>query len=350
MPNLDIHTGIITALIIAILIMVFAIYTGIRALANAKQLKFFRMRRDRMVAGWRLIGIGLVMLPIILLLRRFAEPIAYRFFPPTSTLTSTPTTTLTPTMTLTFTISPIPSQTDTPSTTDTPTITPTPHIPLAVEAQFTSVVTPNPEAIFSPLIFTQALDENYDPINPSEKFINPVKHLYAWFTYDKMLVNSQWSALWYRNGELVYFETKPWDGSQGGRGYTDWNPLPFEWLPGIYEVQVYVGLSWKVSGTFTIEGEPPPPPPSSTPSPTVTPTPTVSPTPTSSPTKRPTDTRQPTLTYTPRPTTATLKPPNTHAPSPTPAPPTVTNTHAPTPTSGTPTPTQTRWPTATSRH
>jgi hypothetical protein len=59
------------------------------------------------------------------------------------------------------------------------------------------VVTPNPETVFSPLIFTQALDENWQPIAASEVFTNPVGHMYALFSYDQMIPGSQWTAIWY---------------------------------------------------------------------------------------------------------------------------------------------------------
>lgn len=359
---LDIHTAVLTTLIIVVIAIIFGFLSGIRSIRKAHTLRFFRMRRDRMVRGWRLIFFSVLMILVAVFLKWYAEPVIYRIYPPTATLTLTPTVTLTPTISLTPTITLTPTTTRTPSVTDTPTITPTPHIPLAVEAQFSSTITPGPEAVFSPLAFAQALDVQPDqiiPVNPNKTFNNPVGHLYAAFTYDKMTIKAQWTAIWFRNGEMVYFETHPWDGSQGGYGYTDWNPAPQEWLPGTYEVQIYVGLTWKISGTFTVEGEPPPPPPTTTSTRTATPTPTGTPSPTSTPTPSPSSTRMPTPTVgptatrqpiptsTPRPPTNTPRPPNTHAPTPTYSPPTPTNTKAPWPTTTTPIPTRTHRPTPT---
>jgi len=45
-------------------------------------------------------------------------------------------------------------------------------------------------------------------------------------------------------------ETKPWDGSTGGYGYTQCNPSSEQWQPGDYEVQLFVGLTWISSGSF----------------------------------------------------------------------------------------------------
>lgn len=345
--GLDIHTAIQTAFVIAILALLFSLWLGIRSIRGARDLKFFRMRRDRMVRGWRLVFFSFTMVLLSFFLRGYAEPVIYHFYPPTATLTMTPTASLTPTITQSPTITLTPTITPTPSVTDTPTVTPTPHVPLAVEAQFASTVTPNPAAIFSPLVFAQSLNKEYQPVNPNTTFKNPVGHLYAVFSYDKMVVGTQWTAIWYRNGELVYFETKPWDGAVGGFGYTDWNPQPSEWLPGNYEVQIFVGVDWKLSGTFTVEGEAPTAIATKTPglSQTASLTPPVA--------SAPTDTPQPVLaapsltptvapssTPTPLPVTPSLTPtlkatrtptiPPTHLPTFTPSPVRPTSTRAPT--------------------
>jgi len=378
--NLDIHTGVQTALMLTVLAVLISFVSGIRAIRKGRTLKFFRIRRDRMLAGYRMIVFALVLVLVGIFLFRFAEPLIYNVYPPTATLTPTTTQTPVPTITLTPTISPTPTITLTPSETDTPTITPTPHIPLVVEATFVSTITPKPGVIFSALQFGQMLDKaTYQLVNPATVFKNPVGHLYALFSYDGMTDGVQWSALWYRSGELVHFETGPWDGGTGGRGYTDWQPDPWLWNPGEYEVQIFVGLDWIVSGTFSVEGQPPTPPPSATPTPLPTPsrtatptrtpsitpsltptptrtpsiTPSLTPTRTATPTRTLTNTRSPsptptiTLTYTPRPPTWTPKPSLTHAPTYTPAPPTIAFTHAPTYTPAPPTATFTHMPTYT---
>jgi hypothetical protein len=173
--------------------------------------------------------------------------------------------TLSPTITLTPTI------TDTPSVTDTPTITPTPYIPPAIEALFSSEVTPNPDAVFSPLQFSTVY-ENFECVAPSTTFVNPVRSMTACFSYNNMQPDVQWTALWYRGNELVHYETLPWDGTTGGLGFSQWSPPPDMWQPGTYTVQIFVGLEWKVVGQFVVSGEPPTSTPSTTPSPTVSPT------------------------------------------------------------------------------
>ncbi len=193
--------------------------------------------------------------------------------------------------------------------------------------KFLGLVTPNPAAVFSPIEFARNIDFDFQPIDSDTTFRNPIQHLYGLFSFDAMLDGSQWSALWYRDGELIYYESYPWNGGTGGYGYTDWAPDPSAWLPGEYEVQIFNGTFWKISGRFTVTGNAPTIRPSATP----TFTPTLSPTVT--PTRTPTITRTPTLTRTPRPT-ATIVPTRT---------PTLTRTST-----LTRTPSQTRLPTLTS--
>ena len=121
--------------------------------------------------------------------------------------------------------------------------------------QFTSVVTPNAAAIFSPLQFSQKIDKNL-PVKPAVTFANPVGRLYGAFSYDKMNNGAQWSALWYRLADhvLICTETKPWDGGTGGYGYTECNPSSEQWQPGDYEVQIFVGVNWENSGRFSVTG------------------------------------------------------------------------------------------------
>ncbi|MFZ6029137.1 MAG: hypothetical protein ACOYYS_15600 [Chloroflexota bacterium] len=377
--SLDIHTGVQTALALTLIGIALCLVAAWRRLRSARALKFFRMRRDRQVAGWRLIFAAAVLTLFAFFLYRFAEPVAYSFYPPTPTQTLTPTITRTPTISLTPTISPTPTITNTPSETDTPTISPTPRIPLAVEVEFSSTTTPNFDVVFSPLQIAQALQvaENaFVAVDPATLFQNPVGHLYALFSYVGMVEGSQWTALWYRGSELVHYETKPWDGASAGWGYTDWEAEPYEWQPGDYEIQIFVGTQWILSGYFTVEGDAPTPPPSATPSrtstATFTPTPTRTATPTRTPTFTRTNTGTPTLSRTPSDTptrtpTRTIRPTATKAPTNTKAPtatrwptntrkprtpsitPTVTNTRAPTLTPSVPPPTNTRapWPTTT---
>jgi hypothetical protein len=326
--NLDIKTAVQTAFYISIFGVLLGIVLGIRNIRSGRKLLYFKKRRDLMVRGWRLLFMALVMIGVAFFMNSYAEPAAYLVFPPSPTVTLTATITLTPTMTVTPSISP------TASITPTPAISYTPHIPDEITVEFTSVVSANEDVLFSSLTFSRKLDDDYQPIDPLTEFENPVSKIYASFSYDKMSVDAQWSTIWYRltDHAIICYETKPWDGGTGGYGYSDCEPSSIDWKPGEYEVQLFVGTKWLVSGRFTVVGEPPTP--TASPSPTWTATPTRTTTPTRTLTSSPTITS----TRTPLPTT-TNTPTRTNTP-------TITQTATRIPTSTT-TPTRTLTPTIT---
>jgi hypothetical protein len=320
--KLDIQTGIQTAFIIALLLGLISLWMGINSIRAGNRLPFFRKRRDRIVRGWRLIFVALVFGVASFMVRGYAEPVVYRVFPPS------PTVTLTPTITQTPTISPTPSITLTPTITNTPSITSTPSMPQEIASKFESTITPQTEPVFSSLVFARKLDDDFQPIDPAGEFANPIEAIYGVFSYDQMTPGAQWSALWYQNGKLVYYETLPWNGGTGGYGYTQWAPAQDQWLPGTYEVQIFVGSQWVkgASGTFVVTGNPPTPIPTPSPTMTRTSTPTIGPTPTRTststptvtitptPSKTPTITNTPTITLTPT-ITRTVRPTDTRRPT-----------------------------------
>jgi type VI secretion system secreted protein VgrG len=170
-----------------------------------------------------------------------------------------------------------------------------------IEALFESEVTPNPNAVFSPLQFTSNCD-NLAEIEAATVFQNPINYMCAVFSYDQMTPGAQWTALWLRDGKMIHYETLPWDGEVGGYGFTEWEAPASEWLPGAYTVEIFVGLDWKIVGQFLLEGDAPTALPTDTPTRTPTASRTSTPTRTSTPSRTPTITRTPTLTQSPAPT------------------------------------------------
>jgi hypothetical protein len=118
----------------------------------------------------------------------------------------------------------------------------------------------------------------------------------ACYSYNNMLPGVQYTELWYRDGLLVSQDTHIWgevpgEGT-GGLGIAQWTPPPEMWLPGEYEVQIFIGLEWKVVGRFRVSGDLPTPTLSATPSATIAPTETntLTTTPTASRTPSPSTT------------------------------------------------------------
>ena len=275
MPLMDIRSGVIALALFALLFAVISVRGGLRAIQSARKMTFYRLRRKREAGGWRLLGLALLLVALAVWLPVYGQPLAFEYFPPSPTPSVTPTITPIPTLTVSPTITLSPTVTDTPLVTDTPTASPTPFIPSAIKARFQSTVTPNPDTVFSPLLFT-VKSSNYPAEAPNTVFENPVGHLYAIFSYDKMALGVQWTALWLRDGQRVHYETKPWDCAGcglGGSGFTDWNPSPEQWLPGIYEVQSCIGEEYVTNGRFLVEGAPPTAIPTASRTPTFTPVP-----------------------------------------------------------------------------
>jgi type VI secretion system secreted protein VgrG len=284
--NLDIRAGVIAATILTVIFFLISVITGAQTVLASRKIKFFNLSQDQKRRGWRLVILGLFFAILSVLVYFYGEPVAYTVITPSPTKPSTQTPTISPSASVSPTITQTPTITLTPAESYTPQPTSTPHIPVAVEARFEGKLTPPAEAAFSPLVFSNiGLDDDYNPIGPGIQFTNPVGHLFAVFSYALLEDDIQWSALWYRGDELVHYESLPWNGGSGGIGYTDWDPAAEMWLPGAYEVQIFLGLDFYISGQFTVVGEPP--------TPTVTPTPII--------TLSPTTTIQSTVTVSPTP-------------------------------------------------
>lgn len=256
-----------------------ALFIGYHQLSLARRLPYFILRRERMSQGWRWVGVGILLAAAAVLVVLFGRPIAYRIVPPTPSMTPTATITLTPTITTSPTITSTPTITLTPSISPTPTQTATPALPEAISVLIRETVTPLPEAAFSPIEVATRLDRLNRPIDPGEELKNPLRRLYGAFTYNNLSDGVRWTAIWYRSDIVVCLETQAWDGGTGGYGYTECEPG--QWLPGEYEIQMFIGESWMVSKRFTVVGDPPTPTPE--PTPTNTHTATASPTWTASP-------------------------------------------------------------------
>jgi hypothetical protein len=271
MPRMDIQAGVIALVILAVIIALLFTRSALRSLQSARKMTFYRLRRQRETGAWRLLGLAALLVVLAFVLPMYGLPLAFRYFPPTPSITPTasvtPFRTITPTPTITLTA----TLTDTPLVTDTATITTTPSLPLAVLALFQSSITPNPNAIFSQLTFSEKIDNDLQPIDPQTNFDNPITEIYATYSYDQMVPGAQWTAVWLREGTQVYLETHPFAGGTGGYDEAHCTDPIGGWQPGIYEVRIFIGEDWKVVGRFLVQGEPPTALPSLTPTASRTP-------------------------------------------------------------------------------
>lgn len=215
--NLDIHDAVVTAVIVTLLGAIISAWRAVRSIRKGRNVIYYRIRHRLVSGGWWTIVFAAALVLLAILIGIFAEPIAYIYFPPSPTISPTPTITLTPTISLTPSITLTPTITLTPAISNSPTITGTPYMPDAIEAQFTSSVTPNPKAVFSPLQFSRSV-EKYKPVNPQTVFQNPIQSIIVTYTFDGMTTGVQWTMLCYRADELVLFHTEPWGTLTGGSG------------------------------------------------------------------------------------------------------------------------------------
>ena len=292
--NLDIETTVRTIFYLLLGVGAVLMLFAVRAFREANRLRFFLKKRALLNRAWQLVFFAVLIIVVSILINGYGEPATYQFFNPSPTPTLTATMTLTPTVTLTATI------TNTATITPTLEFTVTPELPAIISEGFESEVTPNPDAAFSPISFSRRINGANQAVDPAETFSNPIDALYGTFSYDGMTNGVQWTALWFRDGELVYYESFIWESASGGYGYTNAEIPGEDWLPGTYEIQIYVGETWKASGIFTVTGDAPTPTMTPTLTQTLSPTPTLTetPTPTNTGTLEPTAT----LTQTPQPT------------------------------------------------
>jgi len=259
--NIDIDTTFKLLLVLISAGIIAALAAAFRSIKAARALQFYKKRHDLISRGWRMVGLTLLLGAIAMLMVKFGEPVAYRYFPPSPTITRTPTITTTPTITLT------PSETFTPTITLTLQYTYTPAIPGIVQTAIKTPVGIDAKAVFSPIEFSTQTKDGV-VINTTDIFNPPISQMFAGFTFDKMALGVQWTAVWLYEGNVICYETSAWKYSTGGAGYSDaCNSVlkPEQWLPGDYEVQIFVGQTFKSSGKFTITGNKPLPTPSLTP-------------------------------------------------------------------------------------
>lgn len=246
--NIDVSTTIKVIMVFMVITAFISLLMAIKSIKAGRKLLFYQKRQVLIYRGWRLVLFAFLIVGAGLVISRFGEPVVYRYFPPSPTITLTPTVTATPTITLT------PSMTFTPTITLTLSQTYTPSLPDFIQETVQTPIGPDVSAIFSPLSFSDTTDNGVVTESLTE-FSLPVSTLFGGFSYDRMVVGVQWTAVWLYGEEVICSETKAWDYAPGGYGYTDCTRPVEDWLPGKYEVQIFVGQTWKTSGTFLILGE-----------------------------------------------------------------------------------------------
>jgi hypothetical protein len=233
-----------------------AVWIGWVQIQAARKLPYYLLRKERTLIGWRWFALAAMFGLASIVSASLGQRAVYALYPPTPSITPTATKTFTPTITPTLKNTNTPTITLTPTVTPTATQTPTPALPEEIHVLLLrETQAPDPEAVFSTVLVARRIDRQNRPIGATELFMNPVGRLFGTFTYDNLTDGLRWTAIWYAGSELICLETQAWEGGTGGYGYTECEPGV--WLPGEYEVQIFLGETWMVSTRFTIEGDPP---------------------------------------------------------------------------------------------
>lgn len=251
--NIDIDTTFKVILILLAIGIITGLSMALKSISAARHLEFYRKRQDLVEHGWRMFFLSLLLTGAGFIFYRFGEPLAYQYFPPSPTVTRTPTLTTTPTITQTL------INTLTPTITQTLAQTYTPMLPNVVQTEIQTPVGVEALSSFSQVQFSTQTKDGWI-INTTDTFKLPITELYAGYTYDKMVAGLRWTAVWLREGEIVCFETQVWENLTGGSYYSDYcnqKITPEMWQPGEWEVQIFVGQTWKTSGRFIILGDEP---------------------------------------------------------------------------------------------
>jgi hypothetical protein len=251
---LTIDQTVFAVVIVLVIAGASAMLIGVAQIRSARTLRYFLLRRERIMAAWRLVGLGTVLVIAGLVGTRFGRQAAYVIVRPTPSVTSSPTTTRTPTITSSPTVTLTPTITATPSITYTPTATGTPQLPPEIQILIRSTESIDGDPLFSQPVLSKRLDRENQPIAPAEDFNNPLGTLYAAFTYNNLSNDVRWTAIWYLGEEVICLETQLWDGGTGGYGYTECSPDV--WMPGEYEIRIFWGTRWMTSVRFEVIGEP----------------------------------------------------------------------------------------------
>lgn len=245
--ELDIHTTVIAVIFFLILTGIIILVQGRRIIRYGTQITYYQKRRKIVQRGWYFILLALIFGIVALAIGQYGEDMIYRVYPPS------PTTTLTPTITLTPTRTTVPTLTLTPTLTIAPAISSTPSLSGKILSEFSGVTTPNYDALFSPLVFAFSIDQGFQPVDPGYEFYPPIREIFASFSFDQMRPGSQWTAVWINpDREIIFYETSAWGEYTGGYGYSKCELSEDEWILGEYEVQFFLGETWKTSGRFVV--------------------------------------------------------------------------------------------------
>jgi hypothetical protein len=99
--------------------------------------------------------------------------------------------------------------------------------------------------------FSTAVDNRYQPIDPTRRFLEGRFTIYATFRYEDMVDGVAWSWVWRRNNQVVSGGNALWKDGGSGPGYIYYNPEE-GFLPGEYSLDVWVDGNLMTSANLLV--------------------------------------------------------------------------------------------------
>ena len=254
-------------------LVVVGIIFGVLYLRRARTDRYYVMReKARRRAVWWLSGSGVMFAVGILLLVMSArspsspppDPVPSPAPTAQATDTAEPVATYVPIDDSTPTVIPSPEAT---RPTATPPFIPTPTpaypVPDAILTPLPGAVAAGPEAQIDLVTFSADV-ENGRPVDPGFEFPAGDARINFFFEYSGMAQGVTWTYAWYQNGEYLDGNTCLWGlrdedcPSIFGRSGTNYlfYRLPGGWVPGSYEVRIWVEERFQGTSRFIVTPAP----------------------------------------------------------------------------------------------
>lgn len=109
-----------------------------------------------------------------------------------------------------------------------------------------------PTTSFTSLIFSTEIDDEYEPISPSQIFGEGFFTVYATFFYEAMADGMEWAWVWRHNGDVVNGGNELWAYGDTGPGWVYYQP-PEGFNAGEYSLEVWVNGELFGQSSITVE-------------------------------------------------------------------------------------------------
>ncbi|MFZ5916097.1 MAG: S1 family peptidase [Chloroflexota bacterium] len=113
---------------------------------------------------------------------------------------------------------------------------------------------PSGDPAFRNIVFSDGVTRSDEPTNPGYLLTAGVTEVYAFFDFQNMAASSEWSQVWYSNGEEVYSESDRWSSDEEGSFWISViNSAGIE--AGRYRLELYIEDILSATSDFWVVGD-----------------------------------------------------------------------------------------------